>query len=330
MQPGSEDKILNRKVPKSKLLECTKLSDSPILSNLFATPVRTKSKIDATVKTTPISSQRKPISGNKRTIIKSTDKPVNTIRSMFVRQLERNHSQNGTSRDQLNDKTESNVNETEIDRNETKLNLNVQLTPGKLHSRLTRRNSTNATVISDKTAHEEKAMDLTKIRTPNKNHRRSLFPSAISQTTIQEENNSDTNNTITEAIAMEETLKSSVETKTNNDSIKTPSKTVNKLPDGIDVKRSNSAKKAPITKSVLKRRTLYTPQAMDETTIASTSQTSNNRRRTLNFNVFPVASAPNTNIQPDDVLDTVSCDADINKKYGKIKKIFYNFIMIYH
>lgn len=309
MQPGSEDKILNRKVPKSKLLECSKLNDSSMLPNLFASPITTKSKTDITVKTTPIpTSQRKTISNIKKSLTKTTDKPVNTIRSMFMRQMDR---KNETISDQVNKKTESNGKETELDKNVTI----VQLTPGKLHSRLTRRNSINATITSENTIHEEQSMELGKMGTPNKNRRRTLFTSSISQTTIQEENDSGTNDTILDAIAMEETLKkTATATKCNNDLTKTPSKTAGQLPDGVDVKRSNSAKKAPITKSVLKRRTLYTPQTMDETSVASTSQSkTNNRRRTL----FPSTSTPKTNIQPDDVIDTVSCDAEINKKYGK-------------
>lgn len=313
MQPGAEDKILNRKVPKSKLLECTKLNDSPILSKLFASPIST-TKVDDTSKVTPVSSSRRSISGIKKSATKTSEKPGNTIRSMFMKQLERSQSQTETETacDEQNEKTESKVKETESNGDVP----NVIMTPGKLHSRLTRRNSMNANEDQQKIPVNQQT-----VCTPNKNRRRTVFVSSISQTTIQEEPLS--NETVVDAIAMEETLKKTVEKECNieadktNGLLKTPSKTATKLPDGVDVKRSSSAKEAPIVKSVLKRRTLYTPQAMDETKIAATDQSLNSRRKTLNFSSFSSNNTPKSSLQNDDMVDTASCDASINNKYGK-------------
>lgn len=313
MQPGAVDKILNRKVPKSKLLENSKMCESPALSRLFASPA-TKATAEVTATVTPTSTQRKAAPSSRKAVHKTAEKPSNTIRAMFMRQMERSQSDKSGS-DQSTEKTELNENETErgaAAKAESAADSSVIMTPGKLHSRLTRRNSMNASEDQPPASPRTTA-------TPNQNRRRTLFMSSIRRSTIQEEaSEAAPNETLLGAVEMEETLRATDESRCNSglsgvgDALKTPSKTASKLPDGADVKRSCSAKKAPAARAVLTRRTLYTPQAMDETRVASSS-----RRKTLNFSALPQSSTPRAALQPDDVIDTVSCDAAINKSYGK-------------
>lgn len=81
----------------------------------------------------------------------------------------------------------------------------------------------------------------------------------------------------------------------------TPELLDNVLTDDVDCKRPTPVR------SMLKRRTLYTPQRINETeAINDTKVTRTSRRKTLNFNYKQkLASA----IDTADLLDTVSCDA---------------------
>lgn len=317
MQPGTEERILNRKVPKSKLLECTR--------DEFSSPIPSSNQ---TVSNSTPKSTTKSTPTTKKSVIatKSIEKPKNTIRSMFERQLVKNRHANERELDANEnideiDKTEPEDIETDVqattnDIKKSETVTDVILTPGKLHSRLTRRNSLSA-ITGDSITIDTSAIKIPITPRTNKSHRRTIFTPSMSQTIIPEEEH--TNQTIGLPQPMEITLKQMPEKcniESNNMQLKTPAKTVDCLPDGVDVRRSRSAKKpTTATKTILKRRTLYTPQAMELTKIDNDKK---KRRQTISR-----SSASNTNNDMADIHDTQSCDAF----EGKIK--MRKFIQIY-
>lgn len=357
MQPGAEEKILNRKIPKSKILELTTTATAP----KHATPSTALSKLaistpnNVSIKSTKLfssatkGSSEKPKTINNGSISKRLShsnleqKQKNTIRSMFIKQIEKSQntsnvgpnaneaSINETSRPILVNLTDAEKSHLELDG--SKSNTGEILVPGNMHRRLTRRNSMTIHQLDE--SNDFVIAETTPIN--NKSRRRTMFTPATNQTTIREEDDANNvsnelvndNKTIHKTALMEESLDRTGETMCNNliSEPKTPSRTANKLPDGLNRQRSNSAKKATTTlKSVLRRRTLYTPLPMEETNVQESSNlTPNMRRKTLNFNLDATH----------ELLDTSSCDAIcpsneqsiISTPNGKSRKYFVTFLI---
>lgn len=287
-------------------------------------------------------------SSSRKSIGKSDDKPKNTIRSMFMKQIDKKKT------DGCSQETSINESQDVVDATPTKNGGDI-LCVGNLHKRLTRRNSMTLQTPT-KTNSQVDSTNVTgssvQLSTPTsiQKRRRTMFTPAMKTTVIQEEISESPSDILTptenipivnktnhEPSAMEvcNDINPNDIDKCNNkprqllyDELpKTPSKSLQTLPDGKDVKRSNSAKKlAPTSpRLVLRRRTLYTPQPMDETNVKQSDITpipNKLRRTTINFGATNTKSYA-INKMPD-LNDTTSCDAVLtpSNKVGGKKLIF--------
>lgn len=381
IQPGCEEKIINRKVPKAKLLECIKdnSDNTKSLSSSIipGTPRNTTTKQSSTPANGSLAGDEKvsnktisPKTKTKVTSTNSTGKlvkkkttahetnstklPQNTIRSMFLSQLEK-QKEASTPKPTVSDISSSNLKAAISSAFDKILTPKKQqrpqsiagtmetpnkngekeiIVPGSAHKRLTRRNSMVIIESSpdecneniDNKVVEEAPTPLTPKTPQNKMRRRTMFtPGPVIQTTIQEEDdlnelsNGDTatNVTKTPVATITAATTSSDNTKTN------PTKDTDK-----NLRYNNKMLVKSLIDDTLQlnnikkaastpgRRTIYTPVPMEETVIQMTHKTPIRRRSTMNFNI-------RSHIDESDLFETASCDAVLSPSsktpfYGKL------------
>lgn len=275
---GIEDKLLLKKPAKAKLLESLKndtVSASP-KTPPKAKPIQTlatKSRAESgsiARKSLNISlsiTKSAPSSQSRRTINGKVERPTNTIKSMFQKQMEKSQTANDSISDQL----------AAIDLAKVpappKPSENV-LMAGGLHKRVTRRNS-----ISQISGDE---MDSTPKSTPKNKlaNRKTMFTPRVSDVFEEEKSVSPAivpiaNGTVNRSAMMD--IDQAVTTKCNNGKIASNRSTVVSTPtEDINQKRW-------LLNSLSKRRTLYTPQAVDETSMLESRLTSQPSRISLKF-----------------------------------------------
>lgn len=356
IQPDTLMKNLHRPIPKSKILEGLKksntlVSSSSIDKTLNSSPnvssTRTSTPLGLIKKTTTTIQSRKSVANLKLV----EEKPKNTIRSMFQKQMEKSRildssQMNGGILDEVDTVPNITNQTTDLDSEKQELNGDnethgICLVTGSLHKRLTRRNSITVQTPTKTPLKSNANAEISSVLSSAKKRRCTMFtPSKISfdekeedimgnktNNTTQDKNNQDGDKTVNKTVEMEicNGPSNGVANKCNNKVrqllntellVNTPR---DKGPNGI----ANSFAQP---NSSVRRRTTYTPQIMDETKVQNNTTISSSitpisssvqRRKTMNMNAN--ASTPRT--IPDALIETKSCDAVLtptNKNTGKI------------
>lgn len=321
-------KKLHRPIPKSKLLEGLK-KHNETNSMLSTSNVNNKSNF---LTSSPNVTKRAPANGLSKSISRKsfakkpdTAKPQTTIRSLFDKQMEKSRVENSQAMNSSKLELKASDEQSIAERSPEKSKVDEQtsetcLMTGPLHKRLTRRNSMTMHTPTKKP--EESATPATPASL--RNRRCTIF--TPSKPSIDEEEEDDAfaaettrksvakaNQTVDKSIAMDicNEPKSNTANKCNN--------MVRQLlnTDLLNTPRDNGSKESAMNKfaqpkSNLRRRTTYTPQAMDETKLvqvnAITPISSIQRRQTMNpkANATPVLKSVQLT---DALMETKSCDA---------------------
>lgn len=281
---GGEDKSLVKKPAKTKLLDNLKNDEvpaspkTPQKSKPINTLAATKLTLPANRSNDVSTNSRKSLANNsmtkkstsgtqaRKTMNGSIEQPTNTIRAMFQKQMEKSRSANDSISDQL----------AAIDLAKMPSPPKPSETlfmPGSLHKRVTRRNSLSQT--------NGDAIETTPVQTPTKKvtSRKTMFTPRVSD--VMEEDKAsqaiatNTNKTVNETAAM--------------DIDRTVSKTHNNAESSrrnsiiVDAPTEDINQKRWLLNSLGKRKTFYTPQALDETPMLESRVTPLVNRTCLRF-----------------------------------------------
>lgn len=339
MQPDTLMQNLHKKIPRSKLLEQLKKQDecaSAPSSPTNKTPDTAKKPPADRSSSTPRLS--KPATAVRRSLAKTVStNPKNTIRSMFEKQLEKSRLEQSlssvdecdvlqTSPTQAIESISSKVEQIAISGNAAD-ECTTTLAPGTAHKRLTRRNSMTIQTPT-KTKTDVKPVESTALLDSRRKRRCTLFTPSLIDSIVEDdtvplqkspESNGSVNGTVLQSQAMDvcEKTNKTAEIMCNN-------KTWQLLNADISQTTSTPASKqltldAPCgsnkstATSRLRRQTMYTPQAMDETdmlgeSVATKSSTASQQRRTINVNATQSLSRSVFG-NPPELESTKSCDA---------------------
>lgn len=272
---------------------------------------------------------------SRKTISFIDEKPKNTIVSMFMKKMAKTKEESGQAATTSNDSVDV------IESTPTKADEGI-LQPGGLHKRLTRRNSITLQTPTKTNAQSVDSMNNESVHpsTPSsvKRRRCTMFtPSARTESIEEEQDSSPTekgskleNKTINESRPMEicgDPKQSEGIAKFNN---KTRQMILNGLPKTPAASfqtslngnmRSTSELSSTQRSSILRRRTLYTPQPMDETNVLNGDVTPTNRRKTMNFNETKSPTFMPEN--PSELNDSTSCDAILMPSNSKLAGKWY-------
>lgn len=326
---GSEDKMLTKKPTKSKILDSLKNDTIPAspkipqsskpMSSLTAkkstSPANNSKAVSITSRKSLSSSltTKKPASGSqsRKTMNGNVEQPKNTIKSMFQKQMEKTQSANDSISDRM----------AAIDLAKVPASpksVDMVLLPGSLHKRVTRRNSMSMSQASDNES------DQTSIGTPTKNKescRKTMFTPRVSD--VMEEDKSPavervTNKTVNESAMMD--IDRAISNKCNNTKISQNGNSfiVDTPTDAINQKRW-------LLDSLSKRKTFYTPQPIDETSMLENRMTPPVNQTSLNFTMNDTPSTQ-------DLIKKSTRAAD-KTSYGKCDKYHQrnkNFRISFH
>lgn len=346
-------KNLHRPIPKSKILEEFKkqLNDVPDSSLSTSNGIVNSTVMSPNISQRVLTKKSILASGGETTVTKPNqsrkslgkikfcnEKPKNTIRSLFEKQLEKSRiesSQINSSSDAEADKT-NNIDET-LDLSKSKIDektndANCLVTVGSLHKRLTRRNSITLQTPTKKPNIEEESS----IMSSTKKRRCTMF--TPSKPSIEEEEEGDDiqidinktivrddgivndgNKTVNKLIPMEICNfepKNKETNKCNSRVRQLLNEELSKTPSNVKESTGNSNKILPMNSSSLRRRTTYTPHAMEETKVQNnftgTPISLTQRRKTMNIN--SVSTTPLTAYN-----DTKHRDSDLQTKTNQKK-----------
>lgn len=320
---GAEDKMMIKKPAKSKLLEDTK--DNSMIPASPNTPFKSKS-ISAGTEKKSVSpskmSNRKDVSINSRKSLNSSlvvkksvsgthsrktmngnvEQPKNTIKSMFQKQMEKTQSANDSISDQLAAIDLAMVPASPKPSENT-------IMPGSLHKRVTRRNSITMSQASDAD------IDTTAVPTPTNKiaSRKTMFTPRVSD--VMEEDK------LGSSPAIAPVANKTVNQTAMMDIDKTVSSTCNKDNTGsnnsiiVDAPTEGINQKRWLLDSLSKRKTLYTPQPLDETSMLEGRVTPLVNRTCLKF-------AMNDTPSTQDLVEKSSRAANTSNStpYGKSDK----------
>lgn len=341
-------KNLHRPIPKSKLLEGLK-KHNETNSSLTTSLCNGFSKTTFNASTWNVT-KRAPTNGANKSIPRKSlaktkpdvTKPQNTVRSLFEKQIEKSrieNSQTKNSNSSGSDTLKASEEQSIAERSPEKSKVNEQtsetcLVTGSLHKRLTRRNSMTMHTPTKNT--EEPTSAASSLR----KRRCTIF--TPSKPSIDEEEEDDafvtastrkpeakTNQTVDESVAMDVC---------NGPKSNTANKCNSKVRQLLDsdllntTPRDNGSKESAINsfvppKSCLRRRTTYTPQAMEETKVvqvnAITPISSSQRRKTMipKANATPILKSVHLD---DALMESKSCDAVLtptNKITGNFEAV---------
>lgn len=272
---GAEDKMMIKKPAKSKLVEMTK--DDSMIPASPKTPFNSKPFMAVAEKESVSPSKmnnRKDVSQNSRKSLSSSlavkkstsgtqsrktmngtvEQPKNTIKSMFQKQMEKSQSANDSISDQL-----AAIDLTVVPPSPKPSEKTIM--PGSLHKRVTRRNSMTMSQASGD------EIDLTPIPTPTNKiaSRKTMFTPRVSDVMEEDKLGSSpaiapvANKTVNQTAMMD--IDKTVSSKCNKDNTSSNNSIIVDAPiGGINQKRW-------LLDSLSKRKTLYTPQPLDETSM---------------------------------------------------------------
>lgn len=347
IQPGAEEKIINRKVPRAKLRECIQDDSFVVLGTPKASipngSAALKSVPSKTISSQTVQHKNKITSSSNKMIRKNVsnetiDKSQNTIRSMFLSQLEKQKEAATKANASINSDHGSSMSKASfIFTTPKKLTTssdksiagtktpNQIIVPGSAHKRLTRRNSM---IITEYSPAKVDQMDATNVdsttvdgpKTPkNKLRRRTMFtPTRNLQAAIEEEADDDLNKmtngddsqmakvtaklpVMQKTAALCDNL-SKTDSNNFNDKQSCNNKTLT-FSNGSNTIDETQLSKVDENVSMPGRRTIYTVIPMEETIIPlPTHKTPIRRRSTMHFN-------GGSCIDKSDLFETTSCDA---------------------
>lgn len=348
---------LHKKIPKAKLLEQLKKQDESAscpTSPMYKTPEAAKKPV--TIRATSTPRLPKANTSARRSLVKTvTSKPKNTIRSMFEKQLEKSQCEKSQESLDISD-VDANASATmdTISSKVEQINISnnvsseptTMLAPGSAHKRLTRRNSMT---IQTPTKSEAKPDESPLLNSKRKRRCTMFMPSfvdsiaeddPISEPGSEPATQTANNGTVLTSQEMDvcDNTNKTVETKCNNvtrDLVNVDlSQTT--LPSLATKQQLTSDVNSPVKSTArtrLRRQTMYTPQAMDETDILSDSVSmkvgaASQQRKTMNVNATQSLSRSVFGNRPE-LESTKSCDAILtptNKtKNGNYSLRVYNY-----